>query len=92
MDESHYIKDFLDKLDALGAAYSIWRDLTGSPYNQNSRLAFLRFLEIHETEDTWAGAAEAVVKVPSAMTKLQWLRGPNAKVMYEIWKAKKGND
>lgn len=68
-------------------AYVVFRKLNGLARNQNSRLLFLEFLKVGEAYRVFVETD----KLPEdAECKIRWLTGPNAEVMYKIWRAQNG--
>lgn len=68
--------------------YASFRKLTGMAYNRNTRLKYFQFLgftKIIEWNDLY------VAEVPeSAIRRVEWIRGPNAKFLYKMWVAQNG--
>ena len=65
-------------------AWAVYRQLTNSPSNQNTRRRFYKFLGINEDFP----ATKTLTELPEeAARRIEWLLGPNAEVMYKIWKA-----
>jgi hypothetical protein len=80
-----HLRTFLDWLEDSHRAFGVWLKLTGSPSNANYRRQFFKFLEVGEP-DTWAECVDLLND--ESRNRIEWLLGPNSKVMYEIWKAK----
>lgn len=62
------------------AAYAVWRKLTKSPCNLNTRRQFDAFISMYEEQTD-------IFRI-----RVEWLTGPNAAVMYQIWKAQNGQE
>lgn len=74
--------------DEVQNAYGVWRQLSNSPRNQNTVRGFFKFLGAEEDSDVFGKAYGGSELDTEVVNKIRWLNGPNAKALYEAWKAR----
>lgn len=67
-------------------AYEKFRKLRKLPANGNAARQFYKFLGIGEPKSL-PEAFEHLTREERAVERIEWLNGPNAEVLYRIWKA-----
>lgn len=69
-------------------AYRVFRKLTGMASNKNTARLFYKFLgSKSDSTVSFEAKWKEIEHTELARVRVEWLLGPNAKVMYEIWKA-----
>lgn len=85
------MSEAVPKLDLMKAheAYDRFRELTRAPANKNTARRFYKFLGARDLngDDSFQKQWNQVSHTEVAHNRVEWLTGPNAKVLYEIWKA-----
>ena len=75
-------------------AYAVYRRITNSPRNENTVRRFYLFLGAYEVdsgnERSFQKQWDQIKFTEEAHTRVEWLLGPNAEVMYKIWQAQNG--
>lgn len=77
-----------DDIMRLGEAWQVYLRITKSPSNGNTKRRFFKFLTLPEEEKV----SQDLFLPEIALQRINWLCGPNAEVMYKIWKAKHAPD
>lgn len=68
-------------------AYLIYRRLTGAPANSNTARKFYKFLGSNGPDQNLTTLWNEVQKTKTAKQRIDWMLGPNAAVLFEVWKA-----
>lgn len=77
----HQPVDFMDISEALAA----YRKITRSPRNRNTTFEFFKFLDLADQGEKLL-SGESVSEL--TRSRLDWIRGPNAKTLYKAWLVK----
>lgn len=75
--------------EELTEAYGHYRRVSRSPKNQNTVYHFCEFLGVND--EVWNFVYSHSEISEEAAHKMKWLKGPNARTLYKVWRTKHVN-